>query len=113
MLKSFAGALIVLTVLLQYRLWLSDDGVGEVMRLRTAIAQQQTTNGELKRRNQQLSAEVADLKSGTTAIEERARSELGMVAPSESFYQVVPRRAPEPGASGAPANDSRTRTAQR
>ena len=113
MLKSFAGALIVLTVLLQYRLWLSDDGVGEVMRLRTAIGQQQTTNGELKRRNQQLSAEVADLKSGTTAIEERARSELGMVANSETFYQVVPRMTPAPGASGAQPAGARTRTAQR
>jgi len=112
MLKSFAGALLVLTVLLQYRLWLSDDGVGEVMRLRSSIAQQQATNGELKRRNEQLAAEVADLKSGTSAIEERARSELGMVAPSESFYQVVPRRTSEPGASGAAKSD-RTRTAQR
>lgn len=113
MMKTFAGALVVLTVLLQYRLWLSDDGVGEVMRLRTAIAQQQSTNGELKNRNEQLAAEVADLKSGTTAIEERARSELGMVAQSESFYQVVPRRSPEPGVTEAPANESRTRTAQR
>lgn len=113
MLKTFAGLLLTLTVLLQYRLWLSDDGVGEVMRLRSAIVQQQTTNGELQRRNAQMAAEVADLKSGMTAIEERARSELGMVANSETFYQVVPRMTPAPGASGAQPAGARTRTAQR
>ena len=113
MLKTFAGLLMTLTVLLQYRLWLSDDGVGEVMRLRSAIVQQQATNGELQRRNAQMAAEVADLKSGMTAIEERARSELGMVANSETFYQVVPRMTPAPGASGAQPAGARTRTAQR
>ena len=113
MLKNFAGLLLTLTVLLQYRLWLSDDGVGEVMRLRSAIVQQQATNGELQRRNAQMAAEVADLKSGMTAIEERARSELGMVANSETFYQVVPRMTPAPGASGAQPAGARTRTAQR
>ncbi|MEY3466554.1 MAG: cell division protein FtsB [Pseudomonadota bacterium] len=113
MLKTFAGLLLTLTVLLQYRLWLSDDGVGEVMRLRSAIVQQQATNGELQRRNAQMAAEVADLKSGMTAIEERARSELGMVANSETFYQVVPRMTPAPGASGAQPAGARTRTAQR
>ncbi|MFZ9652166.1 MAG: cell division protein FtsB [Steroidobacteraceae bacterium] len=111
--KTFAGLLLTLTVLLQYRLWLSDDGVGEVMRLRSAIVQQQATNGELQRRNAQMAAEVADLKSGMTAIEERARSELGMVANSETFYQVVPRMTPAPGASGAQPAGARTRTAQR
>ena len=67
----------------------------------------------MQRRNAQMAAEVADLKSGMTAIEERARSELGMVANSETFYQVVPRMTPAPGASGAQPAGARTRTAQR
>ena len=108
MTKWFAGVLICLTVLLQYRIWLSDDGVREAYRLRQAVAQQSATNSDLKRRNEQLAAEVSDLKAGMTAIEERARSELGMIGPSESFYQVVPKVAAPP----APAPE-RTRTAQR
>lgn len=91
MMKVFSGVLVALVVLLQYRIWLSDDGVREAYRLRTAVDQQVATNLELKRRNDQLAAEVADLKSGMTAIEERARSELGMVGSGESFYQVVPK----------------------
>ena len=92
--KWLAGVLVVMTVLLQYRLWLSDDGVRELSRLGSAVAAQQDTNQQLTNRNQQLAAEVADLKHGMTALEERARSELGMVARNESFFQVVPRTLP-------------------
>ncbi len=91
MTKGVVGVLVCLTVLLQYRIWSSDDGVREAYRLRQAVAQQTSTNAELTRRNEQLAAEVADLKSGMSAIEERARSELGMIAGGESFYQVVPK----------------------
>ena len=93
MTRWFAGILVSLTVLLQYRIWLSDDGVSEAYRLKVAVAQQSATNAELNQRNAQLAAEVADLKAGMTAIEERARSELGMIGQSESFYQVVPKVA--------------------
>jgi len=112
MIKWYAAALICLTVLLQYRLWLSHDGVREAWLLRQAVAQQVANNAELKRRNEQLAAEVADLKSGWTALEERARSELGMIAANESFYQVVPKVITAPSAP-APVEASPTRTAQR
>ena len=107
--KWFAFVLVVVTVLLQYRLWLSDDGIREASRLRAAVEQQQAANAELVRRNGQLAAEVADLKSGMAALEERARSELGMVARNESFFQVVPRAVTVPALPPEP----RTRTAQR
>ena len=122
MTKGVVGVLVCLTVLLQYRIWLSDDGAREAYRLRQAVAQQTSTNADLTRRNDQLAAEVADLKSGMTAIEERARSELGMIAGGESFYQVVPKvvvAAPaetaSPPAAGAPQVEPTvaTRTAQR
>jgi cell division protein FtsB len=109
MTKLFAGVLLLLVLLLQYRIWLSDDGVRDIRRLQLAVAQQTSTNGELKRRNEQLAAEVSDLRSGTVAIEERARSELGMIGPSESFYQVVPRVITAPVEMAV----DRTRTAQR
>jgi cell division protein FtsB len=122
MAKWFAGILVAVFVLLQYRLWVSEDGVSEVMRLAQAVDSQKATNDSLRERNAQLAAEVADLKDGFTALEERARSELGMVAPDETFYQVVPRvpeaaapaAAPAAPASAAPAPAApAARTAQR
>ena len=90
--KWLAAALIAVVLMLQYRLWLSADGVREVSRLSDAVETQKAENGELTARNQQLVAEVADLKAGMSAIEERARSELGMIGRNETFYQVVPVR---------------------
>ena len=85
-------------VLLQYRLWLSDQGVREVSRLQAAVDAQALANREQSERNRQLVAEVADLKVGLTALEERARSELGMVGSSETFYQVVTAATQAPAA---------------
>ena len=90
--KWLAGALLTVVLLMQYRLWLSNDGVRELSRLSEAVDRQKAENSELEERNQQLVAEVADLKAGMTAIEERARSELGMIGRNETFYQVVPSR---------------------
>ncbi len=91
--RWLAASLIAVVLLLQYRLWLSGDGVRELARLSEAVDLQRSENDELTARNQQLVAEVADLKSGMTAIEERARSELGMIGRNETFYQVVPTRS--------------------
>jgi cell division protein FtsB len=102
--KWLAAALAVTTLLLQYRVWLSDDGMRQVARLRQAVAAQRGENEQLAERNRQLAAEVRDLKTGLDALEERARSDLGMIARNETFYQVVP--APPPKATRAP-----TRTA--
>ena len=90
--KWLAASLLVVVLLLQYRLWLSGDGVHELSRLSTAVEKQKDENSELTARNEQLVAEVADLKAGMAAIEERARSELGMIGRNETFYQVVPTR---------------------
>ncbi|MBM5811847.1 MAG: cell division protein FtsB [Gammaproteobacteria bacterium] len=101
--KILVGFLVALLVLLQYQLWLSDEGLREVWQLRQAVAVQQADNQVLLERNAQLKAEVADLKQGLTALEERARHDLGMVAVSETFYQVVDA-PPQPGA--APRRES-------
>jgi cell division protein FtsB len=85
-------------VLLQYRLWLSDQGMREVSRLQAAVELQASANREQAERNRQLVAEVTDLRGGLTALEERARSELGMVGNSETFYQVVTAATPPPAA---------------
>ena len=102
--KWLAAALVVAVVLLQYRVWLSDDGIREVERLSGAVSTQRTQNEQLAERNRQLGAEVRDLKTGMDALEERARSDLGMIARNETFYQVVPIRP-------ADASHQPTRTA--
>ena len=99
--RVFAAILGFGLVLLQYRLWVSEHGVREVARLQTAISVQGAANRELIERNRQLGAEVNNLKVGLTALEERARSELGMVGNSETFYQVVTPATPAPGAPPA------------
>jgi cell division protein FtsB len=105
--KWLAAALVVVVVLLQYRIWLSGNGVRELDRLDVAVATQRAANDQLTERNHQLAAEVRDLKSGMAALEERARSDLGMIADNETFYQVVPPRPVAPG------SESHTRTASR
>ena len=95
--RWLAAALLVVVALLQYRLWLSDHGVRELTRLKAAVAVQQAQNGRLAERNHQLAAEVRDLKNGLAALEERARSELGMIRADEVFFQVL-ETAPSPPA---------------
>ena len=119
--KWFASALVAALLLLQYRIWFSADGVGEVLRLRTAVAGQEADNQRLSVRNSQLSAEVHDLKQGYVALEERARTDLNMIGPNETFYQFAPAgaappavpRAPAPSVPAAPAGAGSTHTAAR
>lgn len=87
--KYLVAALLIVLVLLQYRLWFSDGGMREVSELRAEIAAQRKENESLRERNRTLAAEVQDLKKGTVAIEERARTDLGMIGKGETFYQVV------------------------
>jgi cell division protein FtsB len=77
-------------ILLQFRLWASDDGFREVWRLDDLVAQRTIENRRLAERNAELEAEVRDLKQGQAAAEERARTELGMLRSNESFFQIVP-----------------------
>lgn len=97
--KLLAAALFVVVLLLQYRLWLSASGVEELARLDAAVALQRTEDDRLADRNRLLAAEVRDLKSSFGALEERARSDLGMIANNETFYQVVPAHADADGKS--------------
>ncbi|MGI9291995.1 MAG: cell division protein FtsB [Gammaproteobacteria bacterium] len=82
--------LIMVLLILQWRLWISDEGWPEVLRLRSAVSTQISDNEQRAERNARLQAEVADLKGGVGALEERARADLGMVGEDESFYLFVP-----------------------
>ena len=87
------GALILL---IQYPLWLGKGGWLRAWDFDRQLGTQKARNGELERRNTALAAEVRDLKTGTEAIEERARYELGMVRPDEIFFQFQENRGQTP-----------------
>ncbi|WP_340607929.1 cell division protein FtsB [Xenorhabdus bharatensis] len=82
--------LLVLLGWLQYSLWIGKNGIHDYMRVKDEVAKQEKDNLFLKSRNDQLFAEIKDLTGGQQAIEERARNELGMIKPGESFYRMVP-----------------------
>lgn len=88
MLRWLAIALLVMLALLQYRLWFGDSGVQELREIRERVAALDAQNKPLRDRNARLGAEVVDLKTGLDAIEERARSDIGMVRTDEHFYWV-------------------------
>ena len=94
--------LVILIAMLQYPLWLGKGSWLRVWDLSRQIEKQKEGNAALKVRNETLDAEVLDLKTGYAAIEERARSELGMIRQDEVFYQVM-EKAPEAKPKGAPA----------
>lgn len=89
-------ALALCFALLQARLWLSEEGLREVWRLESEIAVRTEDNRRLAANNAALDAEVQDLKQGLAAVEERARAELGLVAPGEVFYQITPSSSAPP-----------------
>ncbi len=81
--------LLALILLWQYPLWLGKGGWIKVWELDRQVEAKKKTNLQTKTRNAVLDAEVRDLKQGTEAIEERARSDLGMIKPGEVFFQIV------------------------
>ena len=74
---------------MQYKLWFGDGSVREVMDLRQNLEQQESKNYRVKQRNAVLEAEVENLKTGLDAVEERARSELGMIKKDETFIHII------------------------
>lgn len=103
--RIVAALLVLVLLALQYRLWVSPDGMRDVWRTEQAIELQGEENARLEERNRTLAAEVRDLKEGRTAIEERARTDLGMIGANETFFQVVP---PAPVAAPPPGQETRT-----
>lgn len=95
--------LLVMLIALQVKLWVGDGGMRNIHSLRQSVAEQEAQNGDLEKRNQALAADVTDLKRGKTAVEARARNNLGLIKPGEVFYQVI---GPTPSASShARTND--------
>ncbi|MBI1731607.1 MAG: cell division protein FtsB [Gammaproteobacteria bacterium] len=90
--------LLLLLAGVQYRLWVGNGSIPDVRRLKGVQEAQIAANAELAERNRSLAAEVMDLKQGSEALEERARSEMGMIRAGETFFQYVNVRDPAPAA---------------
>jgi len=86
--RTLALVLSALLVLIQAQLWFGKGGLPHRARLRAELAQAQAANEAARARNEQLLAELRDLKEGQEMIEEKARMELGMVKPDEIYVQV-------------------------
>jgi cell division protein FtsB len=93
--KLILAILLILLVLLQFRLWTGEGSIAEISEFDDKIASQTAENASLQARNEALLQEVADLKTGLDSIEERARSELGMIKKGETFFLIVDEE-PEP-----------------
>ena len=93
---------VVLILALQYPMWLGKGGWLQVRETDRQLALQREANAKLKARNASLDADVRDLKTGSEAIEERARSELGMIKSDEVFFQIQPAGSAKAPASPAP-----------
>ena len=93
--RWLTAAFAALLVVIQYPLWIGKGGWFRVSELEKQVQAQLDTNLKLKTRNDALRADVKDLQTGTEAIEERARAELGMVKSDETYVQVIdPSRSP-------------------
>ena len=92
--KALTLIFVILIALLQYPLWLGKGSWLRVWNVNQQIDEQKDKNAAFKQRNETLNAEVRDLKQGNAAIEERARSELGMIKQDEVFYQVIDQPLP-------------------
>src|SRR5689334_8990535 len=87
---------VALILALQYPMWLGKGGWLQVRETDRQLAAQREVNSKLKARNSALDADVRDLKTGSEAIEERARSELGMIRSDEVFFQLQPGTVARP-----------------
>jgi len=87
--KWITAILLILLVGLQFRLWVGEGSLADVARLEREIQKQQAENGRLRERNRVLAIEVEELKSGLDSVEERARTEMGMIKEGETFYMVI------------------------
>jgi len=92
-LRFLLALLLLIFLALQYRLWVGEGSYAEVRHLQQEIANKKADLERMEKENQELRAEIEDLKKGLEAIQERARSELGMIKEGETYFQIV---EPEP-----------------
>ena len=90
--KFIALLLVLLLVVMQVNVWLTKDGYSRLAEIKELIQDQQKENNEMVSRNSQLKEEIKDLKDGYSAIEEKAREDIGMIKEGEEFYLLTKPR---------------------
>ena len=90
--KFIALLLVLLLVMMQVNIWLTKDGYSRIAEIKELIQDQQKENNEMVSRNSQLKEEIKDLKDGYSAIEEKAREDIGMIKEGEEFYLLTKPR---------------------
>ena len=91
--RFLLALLLLIFLALQYRLWVGEGSYAEVRHLQQEIVNKKAELQRMEKENQELRAEIEDLKKGLEAIQERARSELGMIKEGETYFQII---EPEP-----------------
>lgn len=87
--RTLMALMAIIILYLQYRLWIDEGSLANLASVNTQIKQRSSENESLAERNKALAEEVLALKSGMAVIEQRARTELGMIKQNETFYLVV------------------------
>ncbi|SFB87104.1 cell division protein FtsB [Pseudoalteromonas denitrificans] len=90
--RLFQIGLLCLFLFLQYKLWFGHNSVRDYTRLQIAVKKHQKINDKLIKRNKLLTADIKDLKTGLEGVEERARNELGLIKPGETFFRLLPKK---------------------
>lgn len=94
--RTVALLLLLLLLLVHVQLWSGRGNLSEVAAMRAQLAEQQAANAKARLANEHLQAEVQDLKQGLDIVEEKARSELGMVKPGEIYVEVLTGQTRKP-----------------
>ncbi|RZJ12445.1 MAG: septation ring formation regulator EzrA [Rubrivivax sp.] len=100
--KPLALVLAIFLIAIQAQLWVGRGSIPYVAHLREEVAAEKAENDEARARNNQLQAELRDLREGLEMVEEKARFELGMIKADEVFVPLTPRAA-----ASLPASASR------
>ncbi len=88
-LNMIVGVFVIVLIFLQYRLWVSPDGIQDLLRFKRALAAQTIENENLKKRNQDLLFQIERIQNSHHETEARARNGLGMIKKGETFYQII------------------------
>ena len=87
--KMLLAMLVLILLGLQYRLWVGTGSFAQIDQLSSQLEEQSEQNATLRERNDEVYAEISDLKEGLDSVEEHARSELGMIKEGETFYMII------------------------
>lgn len=100
--KWVVAVLLLIILGLQYRLWFGEGSVEQIIQLQREIEKQKIENAALQERNRALLAQIRELKEGTEGIEDKARTDIGMIKEGETFYFITDDKKNQPAPAPSP-----------